>query len=71
MAILYAAVDEGLAAGLLGAHAFDGLHDVLAIPAGIDIIGLVTIGHPALDRPSTSVGRGRVPLSTSVHWDRW
>lgn len=71
MAILYAAVDEGLAAGLLGGHAFDGLHNVLAIPAEIDIIGLVTIGHPALDRPSTSVGRGRVPLSTSVHWDRW
>jgi nitroreductase len=71
MAILLAAVDEGLAAGLLGSHNLEMIHDVLGIPEDILIIGVVTIGHPATDRRSGSLARGWNDRSTVVHHDRW
>lgn len=71
MAILYAAVDEGLAAGFLGLQAFDGLHAVLEIPADVSIVGVCTIGHPKPDRRSGSLKRGWNPRSDVVKWERW
>ena len=71
MAILYAAVDEGLAAGLLGTHAADDLHSILGIPPDILIAGIVTLGHPAPDRKSSSIGRGRTAHDEVVRWQRW
>lgn len=71
MAILYAAVDEGLAAGFLGVHAFDNLGPTLDIPSDILIVGVVTLGHGAPDRGSASVTRGRIELPKIVHRDRW
>lgn len=71
MAILYAAVDEGLAAGFLGAQAFDDLHAALAIPADVSIVGICTIGHAAPDRKSGSLSRGRVARTHTVHHERW
>ena len=71
MAILYAAVDEGLAAGFLGVHAIPELEAELGIPPEVDPIGIVTIGHPAPDRRSGSLARGRKPASETVHWQRW
>lgn len=71
MAILYAAVDEGLAAGFLGAHALADLRSALGIPDTILIAGIVTIGHPAPDRRSGSLRRGRTPASETVRWERW
>lgn len=71
MAILYAAVDEGLAAGFLGAQAFDDLHAALGIPQDISIVGICTIGHPADDRPSGSLDRGRLARDLTVHRERW
>lgn len=71
MAILYAAVDEGLAAGFLGAHAFTNLGQTLDIPSDILIAGVVTLGHGAPDRGSASVTRGRVELSKIVRREHW
>jgi nitroreductase len=71
MAILLATVDEGLAAGFLGAHAIAGLPGLLEIPDHVTPLGVVTIGHPAPDRPSGSVDRGRRPRSEVVHSERW
>jgi nitroreductase len=71
MAILYAAVDEGLAAGLLGAHAVDDLRSILGIPSNIFIAGIVTLGNPAPDRKSSSIGRGRTAHDEVVRWQRW
>jgi nitroreductase len=71
MAILYAAVDEGLAAGLLGAHAVDDLRSLLGIPSDILIAGIVTLGHAAPDRKSSSISRGRTPHDEVVRWERW
>ena len=71
MAILYATVDEGLAAGFLGVHAIDQLANELRIPDDVTPIGIVTIGHPAPDRRSGSLSRGRRPLDDVIRYDTW
>lgn len=71
MAILYAAVDEGLAAGFLGLHAIDGLAAVFGIPDEVTPIGIVTIGHPAPDRRSGSLARGRRPVEDVIRYESW
>lgn len=71
MALLYAAVDEGLAAGFLGVHSIPDLRSELGIPADVSPIGVVTVGHPAPDRRSGSLDRGRKPRTETVHWERW
>jgi len=69
--ILLAAVDEGLAAGFLGCHAMSGLAALLDIPEEYSPIGVVTVGHPAPDRRSGSLDRGRRPVRDVIHRDRW
>ncbi|MEN8234530.1 MAG: nitroreductase family protein [Actinomycetota bacterium] len=69
MLVLLAVVDEGLAAGFLGSHSMDGLSTLLEIPADVNPIGIVTIGHPAPDRRSGSLDRGR--RADAVHLRRW
>jgi nitroreductase len=71
MSILLATVDAGLAAGFLGAHAIPGMAAFLGLPADVEPIGLVTVGHPAPDRRSSSLDRGRRPTSETTHWQRW
>ncbi len=71
MAILLAAVDEGLGAGFLGAHAAPGLENLLDIPTHTAPVGVVTLGYPAPDRRSASLDRGRRPRSETVHHQRW
>ena len=71
MALLYAAVDEGLAAGFLGVHSISDLAEALAIPEDVTPIGVVTIGHPAPDRRSGSLARGRRPREEVVRQETW
>jgi nitroreductase len=71
MMVLLAAVDEGLAAGFLGVHSIPGLRALLGIPESVTPIGVVTIGHPARDRRSGSLRRGRRPLDDVVRRERW
>ena len=71
MLVLLAAVDEGLAAGFLGSHNMPDLKATLDIPDPMDPIGIVTIGHPAPDRRSGSLDRGRRPVEDVVHRNRW
>jgi FMN reductase [NAD(P)H] len=77
MALLMAAIDEGLASGFLGL-----LHEhqaefkrMLEIPADVDVVGIATIGRPAPDpRWSASTSRAtqrRRGLDEIVHWERW
>lgn len=70
MALLLGAVDEGLAAGLLAVDA-ERTRPLLAIPDGVHPLGLVTIGHPAPDRPSRSLQRGRRAWTDQVRWQTW
>lgn len=69
--LLLAAVDQGLGAGLLDVADPDRLRRLLGVPADVVPLGLVTIGHPAVDRPSTSARRGRRPLDAVVHRETW
>lgn len=71
MAVLLAAVDEGLAAGFLGTHALDDLQSLLGIPDEYIPVGVVTVGHPATDRRSSSLDLGRRPIPSVIHWERW
>jgi nitroreductase len=71
MAVLLAAVDEGLAAGFLGVHSVPDLGALLGIPSHHTPIGVVTVGHPLPDRRSSSLDRPVPPRSTVVHRERW
>jgi len=71
MAVLLAAVDEGLAAGFLGVHSLPDLSQLLGIPDHFDPIGVVTVGHPAPDRRSGSLDRPKKTATDVVFTDRW
>ena len=70
MLVLLAAVDEGLAAGFLGANS-GGLRGLLQIPDEMVPVGIVTLGHPAPDRRSGSLKRGWRPDDQVIHWEIW
>jgi nitroreductase len=71
MLLLLTVVDEGLAVGFFGVHRLPQLKGLLGIPEDVSPIGVVTIGHPAKDRRSGSLKRGRRDLEQVVHWERW
>ena len=71
MLLLLAAVDEGPATGFLGSHAMPDLKRLLGIPDHMAPIGIVTIGHPAPDRRSGSLARGRKDADEVVHRETW
>lgn len=71
MAVLLAAVDEGLAAGFLGVHAVPELSALLGVPNHFHPIGVVTVGHPAPDRRSGSLDRPKKTPADVVFRDRW
>lgn len=71
MAVLLAAVDEGLAAGFLGVHSVPDLAGLLGFGEQFSPIGVVTVGHPAPDRRSTSLDRPKVRFGDRVRRNRW
>lgn len=71
MAVLLAAVDEGLGAGFLGVHSLGDLGSLLGLPPEQKPIGVITVGHPAPDRRSSSLRRKPDPSNVVVHWERW
>jgi nitroreductase len=73
MLVLLAAVDEGLAAGFVGADA-DGyvrLRTLLGIPANFSPVGVIPVGRPLPDKRSPSLARGWVANQDFARWDRW
>lgn len=71
MAVLLAAVDEGLAAGFLGVHSVPDLSELLGIPDHFHPIGIVTLGHPIPDRRSGSLDRPKKTPDDVVFYNRW
>ena len=70
MLILLAAVDEGLAAGFAGGE-FDGMREVVGLPADFTPVGVIPVGRPLPDKRSPSLKRGWRPLDEFVHWETW
>jgi nitroreductase len=71
MLLLLATVNEGLVAGFLGSHRMTEIRELLEIPSDVAPIGVVTIGHPAPDRPSGSRKRGWRAEAEVIHRGRW
>lgn len=71
MAILLAAVNEGLAAGYAGFHDLGGARTLLGIPDEVTPMGVIPIGHPAPDKKSPSLKRGHKPAAEVIHRERW
>lgn len=71
MLILLGVVDEGLAAGFAGAMDLDALRELLNIPAESTPVGVIPIGHPAPDKRSPSIKRGRREIKEVVHTEVW
>ncbi len=70
--LLLAAVDEGLGAGFLGAHAVPGLAGLLGIPEDHRPVGVVTVGLPACGQPAGSPAvRPRRAAAEVIRRERW
>jgi nitroreductase len=71
MLMLLAAVNEGLGGAFVGSRDPDAVRKLLDIPEEHLPVGVMMIGHPAPDKKSGSLKRGRRPIDDVVHWERW
>ncbi|MGH9023188.1 MAG: nitroreductase family protein [Acidimicrobiia bacterium] len=72
MTALLAIVDSGLGALFFGIfQGLDQLREAFGIPAELEPIGALAVGHPAPDRTSQSLLRGRLPYDEMVRFGRW
>jgi nitroreductase len=71
MILLLAVVDEGLAAAFVGIPDLAALKTVLNIPDEVSPVGVIAIGHPAPDKRSPSLKRGRRSQKNVVHHEGW
>lgn len=74
MLLLLAAVDEGLGAGLFGVVGDDNdrLRELLDMPQDVEVVGVVTVGHPGERDPGGSRKKfDWKPLADVVRWERW
>lgn len=67
--LLLGAVDVGLGSCFFGVpdHRHDAVRDAFGIPGDRRLVGVVSLGHPAPDRRSPSLRRGRRPLAETAH----
>ena len=67
-----AAIDVGLGALFFAAHHVPALRQAFGVPDAWSPVGTVAVGHPASDRPSSSViTRRRRPAAEAIHRGRW
>ena len=71
--LLLGATDAGLGACFFGVpdHRHDAVRAAFDVPADRRLVGVVSLGHPAADRRSPSLRRGRRPLAETVHEGRF
>src|SRR5439155_8965393 len=71
MLILLTAVNEGLGALFFAVRRHAELKAAYGVPERATVVGAIAIGHPAPDRPSPSLRRGRRPESQVIHRGGW
>ena len=71
MLLLLAVVNEGLAAGFAGGKDLAAFRRLLNIPDEVTPVGVIPIGHPAPDKRSPSLKRGKRPVRDVVHYESW
>jgi FMN reductase [NAD(P)H] len=77
MLLLLAAIDEGLGAGLFGlvGDRNDDVRELLGIPTDFEVVGVVTVGHPAPEpteeRRKAAIAKRRRSLEEVVRWEHW
>ena len=71
MLLWLAALDEGLACGVFGTHAWDELRELLGMPSDVAPVAVLTIGREGKDTSQGSAKRGWKPLDDVVRWERW
>jgi nitroreductase len=71
MLILLAAVAEGLGSAFVGTWELAGLRAELGIPDDVTPLGVIAVGHPAPDKRSGSLARGRRRADSTGHWEAW
>ncbi len=71
--MLLTAVDAGLGACFFGVpvERHDAVKEAFGVPPGRRVVGVVSVGHPAPDRRSPSLRRGRRPLRQVAHDGRF
>ena len=71
--MLLTAVDEELGACFFGVppERHDAVREAFAVPDGRRVVGVVAVGHPAPDRRSPSLRRGRRPVAEVAHEGRF
>lgn len=71
MLLLLAATDAGLASAFVRVREPSLLNEALGIPGDVLPVGVVLVGHGAEDKRSGSLARGRQPIESVLHRERW
>jgi nitroreductase len=76
MALMLAAIDEGLDTAIFGVTDIPALREALGLPEDVLFVAVVTMGYPAeaSDEPSRGASvftRRRKPREEVVRWERW
>jgi nitroreductase len=76
MALMFAAIDEGLATAIFGVTDVPALRRTLGFPDDVHFVAVVTMGYPALgdtfpDEAKSAFNQRRKPREEVVRWERW
>jgi nitroreductase len=76
MALMFAAIDEGLATAIFGVTDVPALKRTLGIPGDVHFVAIVTMGFPAADdtfppEAKSAFNQRRKQRSEVVRWERW
>lgn len=76
MALMFAAIDEGLDTAIFGVTDVPALERTLGLPDDVLFVAVVTMGYPAEgdsfpEEAKSAFNQRRKPRSDVVHWERW
>ena len=75
MALMFAAIDEGLVTAIFGVTDVPALRLALDLPDDVEFVAVVTMGYPAeaddASKSSSVFSQRRKSRDDVVHWERW